>query len=147
MRLNEQTRILLSFVDDLCGHRVHISTELGKGLQLAVLSLVDLQRTGHLLHRLHLCVTTHTRYRDTDVDCGTDTLVEEVGFEEDLTVGDGDHVGRNVGRNVTGLRLDNRQCGQRTTGFHFAFEAGWQVVHLFGNLLLVDNLCGTLQQT
>jgi hypothetical protein len=38
---------------------------------------------------------------------------EQVGFEEDLAVGDRDHVGRDVGRHVACLRFDDRQRGQR----------------------------------
>ena len=37
----------------------------------------------------------------------------EVGLQEDLAVGDRDHVRRDVGRDVAGLRLDDRQRGQR----------------------------------
>ena len=39
--------------------------------------------------------------------------VEQVGLQEDLAVGDGDDVGRNVGRDVVGLGLNDRQAGQR----------------------------------
>ena len=39
---------------------------------------------------------------------------EQVRLEVDLTVGNGDNVGRNKGGNVTGLGLDDRQSGQRT---------------------------------
>ena len=39
---------------------------------------------------------------------------EEIGLEEDLTVGDRNHVGRNVGRYVTRLSFDDWQSGQRT---------------------------------
>jgi hypothetical protein len=45
---------------------------------------------------------------------GTDTGVEQVGFQEDLTVGNRDDVGRNERGNVTGLRFDHWQRGQRT---------------------------------
>src|SRR2546425_1665526 len=38
--------------------------------------------------------------------------VEHVGLEEDLAVGDGDDVGGNVGRDVPGLRLDDRESGE-----------------------------------
>src|SRR5690606_20450636 len=40
---------------------------------------------------------------------------EQVGFEEHLTVGDRDHVGRDVSRNVVCLGFDNRQSGQRAS--------------------------------
>ncbi len=38
---------------------------------------------------------------------------EQIGLEEDLPVGDRDHVGRDVGGDVGGLRLDDRQRRQR----------------------------------
>jgi hypothetical protein len=55
--------------------------------------------------------------RATDRQAGVhgraDALVEQFGLEEDLAVGDRDHVGRDVGRHVARLRLDDRQRGQR----------------------------------
>ena len=66
-----------------------------------------------LLDDLGLRSTTDSRHRDTGVDRGTDTGVEEVGLEEDLTVGNRDDVGRHEGRHVAGLGLDDRQGGQR----------------------------------
>jgi len=38
-----------------------------------------------------------------------------VGVEVDLAVGDRDDVGRDVGRHVAGLRLDDREGGERTS--------------------------------
>ena len=54
-------------------------------------------------------------------------MVEQVGFKEDLAVGDRDHVRRDVGRHVVGLRFDDRQGGHRTgtsgiTHFRSALE-------------------------
>ena len=49
--------------------------------------------TWRSLHRLGLRVTAHARHRDAGVDRGADTRVEQVRLEEDLTVGDRDHVG------------------------------------------------------
>ena len=46
---------------------------------------------------------------------GSHTGVEEIGLEEDLPVGDRDDVGRDVGRDVAFLRLDDRQRGHRPT--------------------------------
>ena len=69
--------------------------------------------TGDLAHGFDLRVAADAADRDTDVDRGTDVGVEQVGFQVDLAVGDRDHVGRNVRRNVAGLRFDERQRGQR----------------------------------
>src|SRR3546814_1638351 len=50
----------------------------------------------------------------------TDTLLpyttlfrSQPGLQEDLAVGDRDHVGRDVGRDVAGLGLDDGERGQR----------------------------------
>ena len=61
---------------------------------------------------------------EADGDGGTDALVEEVGFEEDLAVGDGDHVGRNVGGNVAGLGLDDGEGGHGATTVVFVDAGG-----------------------
>ena len=37
-------------------------------------------------------------------------FAKQVGRQVELTVRDGDHVGRNVGRDIARLRLDNRKC-------------------------------------
>merc|ERR1712079_532795 len=62
----------------------------------------------------------------TDVDGGSDTLVEQLGFQEDLSVSDGDDVGGDVGRHVSGLGLDD---GKRGEG-----AAAHGVAHLGGSL-------------
>jgi hypothetical protein len=55
--------------------------------------------------------------------------VEQAGLEEDLAVGDRDHVGRHEGRHVAGLRLDDRQRGQRTgLALDLALGEGFDVV-------------------
>src|SRR5207244_2866008 len=87
------------------------------------LGKLALDRAGNLLHRLDLRGRTYARNRQTDVNGRTDALIEQVGFEEDLPVGDRDHVGRNEGRNVVALGFDDRQSGQRT-GAALAGELG-----------------------
>ena len=93
--------------------RVEVGAELGERLEVAVLGELDLELAGHLLHRRDLRVAAHARHRDADVDGRAHAGVEEVGLEEDLPVGDRDDVGRDVGRHVAGLRLDDRQRRQR----------------------------------
>lgn len=69
----------------------------------------------YLLHGLGLGSRSYTRYRQTDVDGWSDTLVEQLGFQEDLSISDGDDVGGNVGRHITSLGFNNWQGGQGTT--------------------------------
>ena len=82
---------------------------------LAVLRQEELQGTGDLLHGLELSGGADTRDGQADVDGGADTLVEELGLQEDLSVGDGDDVGGNVGRHITTLGLDDGKGGKRST--------------------------------
>src|SRR5690606_8389412 len=99
----------------LCLRRgVEVRGEGGERLELLVLRQVDTQRTGDLLHGLRLRVTTDSRHRRGHVDRGALAGVEQVRLEEALAVGDRDDVRRDVGRDVVGLRLDDRQTGQRT---------------------------------
>ena len=91
---------------------IEVRAELCKCRQLAKLCEVDTQRTGDLLHRLDLCRTADAGNRVADVDSRTHARVEKIGFEKDLSVGDRDHVRRNVSRDVAGLRLDDRQARQ-----------------------------------
>ena len=100
-------------VQRFLGLGVELGAELGEGLEVAVLGEVEAQLSGDLLHRLGLRVAAHPRDRDADVDRRPHARVEEVGLEEDLAVGDRDHVGRDVGGDVGGLGLDDRQRRQR----------------------------------
>lgn len=72
-------------------------------------------KVTNLLHSFSLGSRSYTGHRQTDVDGGTDTLVEELSLQEDLAVSDGDHVGGNVGRHVTSLGLDDGKGSQGTT--------------------------------
>ena len=96
------------WVDD-----VEIGAELREGGHFPVLRQLALERADGGLHRLDLRRRTDPRHRDADVHRRADALVEQVGLEEDLAVGDRDHIGRDVGRDVVGLGLDQRQGGQR----------------------------------
>src|SRR4029079_6341456 len=66
----------------------------------------------------------HARHRDADVQGGPLAGVEQVGLEEDLAVGDRDHVRGDVGRHVAGLRLDDRQGGQRSAAVLLVHPGG-----------------------
>ena len=111
--LLEQLDQPFAAVQRLLGLGIELGAELGEGLEVAVLGEVEAQLAGDLLHRLGLRVAAHPRDRDADVDRRPHARVEEVGLEEDLAVGDRDHVGRDVGGDVGGLGLDDRQRRQR----------------------------------
>ena len=106
------------------GLLVELRAELGEGLQFPELGEVEAQGAGHLLHGLDLGVAAHAGHRDTHVDGRPDARVEQVALQEDLPVGDGDHVGGDVGGDVAGLGLDDRQGGQRAAALLVAQLAG-----------------------
>lgn len=93
--------------EGLLGGSIEIRTELGEGSDFTVLGQEELQRTSDLLHRLDLGSRADARNRETDVDGGADSLVEKFCFQEDLSIGNGDDIGRDVGGNVSTLRLDD----------------------------------------
>ena len=95
------------------GRGVEVGAELGERLELAVLRELELQAAGDAAHRLHLRVAAHARHRDADVDGRAHAGEEQRRLEEDLAVGDRDDVRRDVGGHVAGLRLDDRQRGER----------------------------------
>src|SRR6185503_14713909 len=121
--LLDRQRLVLVLLQDL-GHAlvavqerlrrlVEVRGEHREGGHLAVLREVEAQAAGDALHRLHLRGAADARDRVADVDRRADAGVEQVRLEEDLTVGDRDDVGRDVGRQVAGLGLDDRQRGER----------------------------------
>jgi hypothetical protein len=117
--LLEELSELLSSVKELLGGSIEIGTELGESGDLTILGELELEGTGELLHGLDLGGRSDAGNGETNVDCGTDTLMEELGLEEDLTVGDGDHIGGNIGGHITGLGLNDGEGseGSSTVGF------------------------------
>ena len=113
LRLLEELGQARAAVEQALGDRVEVGAELGEGRHLAVLRELALDLAGDLLGRLGLGRGADARHREADVHRRADALIEEVGLEEDLAVGDRDHVGRDIGRDVVGLRLDDRERGQR----------------------------------
>src|SRR5205807_3115226 len=92
---------------------VQVGPELRECRQLTVLGKLEAQAAGDLLHALDLRVAADPGYGDAGIDGRALAGVEEIGLQEDLPIGDGDDVGRDVGGDVARLRLDDRQRGQR----------------------------------
>lgn len=103
--------------------------KLGEGSEFSVLGEGVLERTSESLHCLNLGSGTDSWDRKTDVNGRSDTLVEELGFEEDLSVSNGDNVCGNVSGHITSLGFNNGEGSQRTSSVG--------LVHL----------CGSLQKT
>ncbi len=104
---------------------IQLGTEQRKGREFAVLRQIQTQRSGHLAHGFDLRAAAHAAHRKTDVDGRPYVGVEQIGQQEDLAVGDGNHVGRNVGGNVAGLRFDDREARSaiRRPSSSFSFAA------------------------
>ena len=113
--LLEELSELLTTVEQLLGNSVEIGTELGESGDLTVLSELELEGTGDLLHGLDLSGSSDTGHGKTDIDSWADTLVEKLSLQEDLTVGNGDDVGWDIGRHITSLGLNNWQGSQGST--------------------------------
>src|SRR5215510_10823419 len=65
---------------------VEIRTELSEGLQFSELSKIKSQRSRHLFHRFDLSGTTHARNAVANVDTRSNTRIEQIGFQKDLSV-------------------------------------------------------------
>ena len=95
----------------IAGGLVKIRSELCKRCKLAILSEVNAQAACDLLHGAELGCTADTGYREAYVYCRADTGMEQIALEEDLTVGDGNDVCRDVSGDIACLRFDDRQSG------------------------------------
>src|SRR6266853_3202183 len=117
---------------------VEIGAELRERRHFAVLRELALDPAGDLFHRLGLRRRSDARHRKADVHRGANALEEQIGLEEYLAIGNRDHVGRNIGRDVVGLGFDDRQRRQRARALVVvqlggAFEqAGMQIEHVAG---------------
>ncbi len=94
------------------GGLVHVGGQAGEGGEFAILGEFDAQFEGDLFHGPALGFSADARDAQADIDGGAEALVEEVVFEVDLAIGDGDEVGGNVGGIITLLGFDDGQGGQ-----------------------------------
>ena len=94
-------------VEEELSRGIEIRAKLGERSDLTVLGELELERGSDLLHGAGLGSRADTRHGETDVNGGADTLEEEIGLKENLTVGNRNHVGGNVRRHVTGLGLND----------------------------------------
>src|SRR3954449_9630380 len=136
LRLLQELGETRAAVEQALGRGVEVGAELRERRHFAVLRQLALDLAGDLLGGLGLRRGADARHRQTDVHRGADALEEQVGFEEDLAVGDRDDVGRNVGRHVVGLGFDDRQRRQRARALVLVQlrraleQAGMQIEHV-----------------
>ena len=113
LRLLQQFGEARAAVEQALRRRIEIRAELRERRHLAILASSPLIGPATCFIALIWALPTHARHRDADVHRRADALEEEVGLEEDLAVGDRNHVGRDIGRHVVGLRLDDGERGER----------------------------------
>src|SRR4051794_4440958 len=101
-------------LDDFAGALVDHGAEAGEDFQLQKLRVFEAQTLRERLENRRLRLSAYARNALADVDSGLLVFVEEAGVEINLPVGDGNQVRRNVGAHISGLRLRNRQGGERT---------------------------------
>src|SRR5260221_10633683 len=147
LRLLQDCHVAGAFVHNQFGSGIEVPSEFGEGFHFAVESLVELEGTGNFLHGFDLGVTTYAANGNTHVDSRTDTGVEQVTFQEYLTVGNRDHVGWNIGGYVTGLRFDDGQGSQGATAFHEVADGFGKIVHFSCHAIISDDLCSPFEQT
>ena len=111
-------------VQGLLGSWVQIGGELGEDLQLPEPGQVDAQGACGLLDGPGLGCAAHAGHGQAHVDGGPLSGEEQVGFQVDLAVGDGDNIGGDVGRHVSGLGLDDGQGGHGTAAVLLRQAAG-----------------------
>jgi len=104
----------LAALELLAGCFVKVGCELRKRLQVAVLRQRQAHAAAQLLDDVGLRGAADPRHGDAGVDGGAHAGIEQIGFQKDLAVGDGNDVGRDVSGNVVGLGLNDRQRRQRT---------------------------------
>ena len=109
--LLEQLQQPAAVVQSLLRGGIQIGGELGEDLQLPEPGQINTQGTGGLLDGPGLGCAAHAGHGQAHVDGGPLSGEEQVGFQVDLAVGDGDNIGGDVGRHVSGLGLDDGQGG------------------------------------
>ena len=135
--LDELSEFLTS-EEKLLGGGIKIRTELGEGSDLSVLGKIELDGTRHLLHGFDLGGGSDTGYGKTDVNGRSDTLVEKIRFQEDLSISNRDNIGGDISGKITSLGLNDGQSGQGTSTValvHFGGslkETGVQVEDITG---------------
>jgi len=129
---------LFSSVEEVLGGSVEIRSELGEGSDLSVLGELELHRSRDLLHCLNLGSGSDSRDGETDINGRSDTSVEKLGFEENLSVSDRNNVGRDISRDISSLGLDNGEGGEGASSV--------VLVHLGGSFeqtrMEVENISG-----
>ena len=119
MLLLKQLDNALAPIEPCLRCRVEIRAELCKCGQLAELSEIELHLASDLFDRFDLSGGTDTTDRESDRDRWPNALIKQIRLEVNLSVCDGNDVGRNIGGHVACLRLNDRKRRERTTAKFF----------------------------
>ena len=121
--VGEPQRRVLRLVEDRADPRaarqlvahpgVRHAAEAGEHLQFEELRVVEPQRLRRVAQRARLGLAADPADAGADVDRRLLPLVEQLGVEHDLAVGDRDQIGRDIGAEIAGVGLGDRQRGQR----------------------------------
>src|SRR5215475_12308299 len=114
LRLLEQLGQPRAAVEQALGGGIEVGTELREGRHFTVLRELAFDAAGDFFHGLGLRGGADARDREADVHGRPDALVEQVGLQKDLPVGDRNDVGRDIGRHVVRLRLDDGKRRERS---------------------------------
>ena len=112
--LLEQFVDSITSVQTLLSRRVKVGSQLGERFQFGERRQVQTHTAGYLFHTGNLSVAADSRNRNTGVHSRSLTAEEQVRLKVNLTVGNGNDVGRNVRGNFAFQSFDNRQSRQRT---------------------------------
>ena len=123
--IGEPQRRMLRLVEDgsnsrtarkLMAHpRVRHAAEAGEHFELQKLRVVQPHGLRRVAQGVRLRFAADAADADTDIDRRFLPFVEELRIEHDLAIGNGDEIGRDIGAEVSGIGLGDRQRGQRAT--------------------------------
>src|SRR5262245_29803379 len=114
LRLLEQLGQPRAAVEKALGSGIEVGAELRERRHLTVLRELAFDAAGDFFHGLGLRGGADARHREADVHGRPDALVEQVGLQKDLPVGDRNDVGRDIGGHVVRLRLDDGKRRERS---------------------------------
>src|SRR3989344_3867300 len=78
------------------GGVIKVGAELSESFKFAELREVKLESSSDFFHRFNLRGRTHARYRRADVDCRANAFVKQIRLQENLSIGNGNDISRNV---------------------------------------------------
>ena len=107
LSLLQQLSQMHTMTQELLSGSIKVRIELGKSSNLTILSQLQFHGTCHLFHDPGLGSRSDMGHRQTNINGREDTFVEQLCFQEDLSVSDGNDICWNVSRHITSLCFDD----------------------------------------